>query len=374
MLPRAGHQRDMDYTLCNISALRYYRTPPLALMMLPPITICEADNTRRDLRANPTIAEVINSPIHMLVASDNHKTGAVNIKHHVWSTKQPKDAIWDTVLDIKVTSPLFTLLTLAPLLSIESLALIIYELSGNFTVFKPSESLEEMLKPYEEQLREGSGGWRRVYSTDGKPGDLWMRSPLIDFDELDRFLEETRGMYGHKRLAQATQMVTGIVSSPFEAQLSMLLNTPRSKGGEGLASISNNHEVALTAEARKLCHNKKAFIDLYVLSDDGTKDLAIECQGRSIHGTGGVKDIDADRATALECMGIDVLMVTYQQISEASKFDALRRLIFQKLGMTYKEKTPRQKAQETKLRQMVFLDWKTLGAQELKRTRKKNRL
>ena len=42
--------------------------------------------------------------------------------------------------------------------------------------------------------------------------------------------------------------------------------------------------------------------------------------------------------------------------------------------MTYKEKAPRQKAQETKLRQMVFLDWKTLGAQELKRTRKKNRL
>ena len=70
-------------------------------------------------------------------------------------------------------------------------------------------------------------------------------------------------------------------------------------------------------------------------------------------------------------MGIDVLMVTYQQISEASKFNALRRLIFQKLGMAYKEKTPRRKAQETKLRQKVFLDWKTLGAQELKRTRKK---
>ncbi len=360
--------------LCNISALRYYRTPPLVLMMLPPITICEADKTRRYLRANPTVTEVINSPIHLLVPSSKHETGAVNIKHHVWSTRQPKNAVWDTVLDIMVTSPLFTLLTLAPLLSTESLALIIYELTGNFTVFEPSELLEEMLKPYKEELREGSGGWRRVYSTDGKPSDLWTRSPLIDFDELDRFLEETKGMYGHKRLAQAAQMVTGIVSSPFEAQLSMLLNTPRSKGGEGLARIFNNHEVALTAEARKLCHNKKAFIDLYVLSDDGTKDLAIECQGRSIHGTGGVKDIDADRATALECMGIDVLMVTYQQISEASKFDALRRLIFQKLGMTYKEKTPRQKAQETKHRQMVFLDWKTLGAQELKRTRKKNRL
>lgn len=226
-------------------------------MMMPPITICEADKTRRDLRANPTIAEVINSPIHLLVPNSKHETGAVNIKHHVWSTKQPKNAIWDTVLDIKVTSPLFTLLTLAPLLSTESLALIIYELTGNFTVFKPSEPLEEMLRPYEEQLREGSGGWRRVYSTDGKPGDLWMRSPLIDFDGLNRFLEETRGMYGHKRLAQAAQMVTGIVSSPFEAQLSMLLNTPRSKGGEGLASIANNHEVALTAEAQNSAATKR---------------------------------------------------------------------------------------------------------------------
>ena len=361
----------MDYTLCNISALNYYRTPPLVLMMMPPITICEADRTRREVRENPTVTEVINFPIHLLVPSSKHKTGAVNIKHHVWSTKRPKDSVWDTPLDIKVTSPLFTLLTLAPLVSAESLALIIYELTGNFTVFKPSEPLEEMLNPYKEQLREGSGGWRRVYDTDNKPSDLWMRSPLIDFDELDLFLAETKGMYGHKRLAQAAQMVTGIVSSPFEAQLSLLLNTPRSRGGEGLASISNNHEVTLTAEAQKLCRNKKAFIDLYALSEDGTKDLAIECQGRSVHGTGGVKDIDADRATALECMGIDVLMVTYQQISEASKFDTLRRLIFQKLDMIYKEKTPRQKARETRLRQKLFLDWKTLGMQEFKRTRKK---
>lgn len=362
----------MDHVLCNISALRYYRTPPLVLMMLPPIIICEADKTRRSLRANPTVTEAIGSPVHLLVTSSKHKTGAANIKHHVWSTELPQNAIWDTVLDIKVTSPLFTLLTIAPLVSIESLALIIYELTGNFTVFEPSEPMEEMLKPYEEQFRKEAGGWRRVYGTDNKPSSLWMRSPLIGFDELGCFLEETKGMYGHKRLEQAARIVTGAVSSPFEAQLSMLLGMPRSKGGEGLSKISNNHEVVLTAEARKLCSKKKAFIDLYVVSDDGAKDLAIECQGRSIHGTGGVKDIDADRATALECMGINVLMVTYRQIFEVAQFAALRRVIFKKLGMTHREKTPRQKIRETELRQRLFIDWKTLGEQELKRSRKKN--
>lgn len=338
--------------------------------MLPPIILDPTDVNKAKLLSNPTVTDVIGLPINLLV--DNRKlcTGATHIKHRCWSTAIPQDGIQTSELDVDVSSPLFTLLQLSSTLSLESLTLIAYELSGRFTIFEPTAEIEEVLKPFEERLRKGVLGWRRVYESNGKPSNLWMRNPLITLEELSAFVQETKGMYGNRKLAEATRLVTGVTLSPFEAQLSLLLSLPRSIGGEGLSNIANNYEIRLSDKARKLCSKRKVYVDLHLSTSDGKHDLAIECQGRISHGTGGIKDGDAERATALQAMGYDVMLITYQQISHRQNFDALRRLIFEKLEMPYIEKNKQEREAELNLRRKLFVKWEDLGKPELLRTRK----
>lgn len=361
----------MDYALCNISALRYHRIPPPVLSILPSISISPSDINKAELLSNPTITDVIGLPVNLLVADRKLCTGASGIKHRCWSAEIPKSGITDSELGIEVSSPLFTLLQLSTTLSLESLILVIYELCGRFTVFNPTPKIEEAIKPLEQQLPRGIDGWKRVCGTDGKSSDLWIRDELVGLDELATFIQETKGLYGNLKLQKAARFITGVTMSPFEAQLSLLLSLPRSMGGEGLPHISNNEEVALSANAKRLCSNKKAYIDLYVVSNDGERGLAIECQGRISHGPSGVTENDAERATALQSMGYDVLLVTYSQISDRRQFDVLRRLIFKKLGMEYTEKDERERLAELDLRRKIFINWEQLGEPELIRKRKK---
>ncbi len=353
----------MDITLCNISAFNYYRIPPPVLSLLPMVTIDESNVHHSDLTSNLTLTDAIGFPLNILVPNAKHRTNAKCFKHRVCSADLPFGSIRETEHDFKVTSPEMTLLSLASTVTTERLALAIYEMCGSFAIFNPSDTIEELLAPYRQELAKGVDGWKRIAGDDGTPSNLWSRAPLVELHELGKFIESTRGIRGNKRLASAFHMVSGVTASPFEAQLSLLLFLPRSSGGEGL-SISNNHEVMLSADARKLCKNKRAYIDIYLTSEDGEHDLALECQGRISHGVGGVKDSDADRATALSTMGYEIVFITYQQISSQQQFDVLRRLIFEKISMEFRDKTPTEKEAELDLRRNIFVDWETIGTQE----------
>lgn len=357
-----------DNTLCNVSAFRFYRIPPAVLMMLPPVTLDPTDTKRQKLRDNPTARDVLGLPLNLLVASPSERTNATSIKHRVHAGYLPPETIRETPLDINVTSPLFTLLSLATTLTVESLALVLYEMCGTFTVFKPTPELELAIKPFEEQLRHGIGGWSRIPDESGKPSNLWKRPPLVDIGELHAFIADCRGQRGVKRLKQAAGMLTGTTASPFEAQLSMLLSLPIARGGEGLPHLVNNHEVTLSEKAKRLCKKSRAYIDILLTSPEGGRVLPLECQGRMVHGQSGVKETDADRATALSAMGYDILFVTYSQISQRDQFDILRRLIFEKLRMRYRDKTSTETRAEIDLRRKIFIDWEKLGAPEVKRS------
>lgn len=48
---------------------------------------------------------------------------------------------------------------------------------------------------------------------------------------------------------------------------------------------------------------------------------------------------DSDRATALQQMGFNVMLLTYQQIADEKNFEIVKRMLFEEIGLEYREKT-----------------------------------
>ena len=69
---------------------------------------------------------------------------------------------------------------------------------------------------------------------------------------------------------------------------------------------------------------------------------------------------DADRATALELMGISVLPVTYAQLTTEERVVALSREVAEKRGVAWQPPTARERELGSGLRSEVLRDWSTL--------------
>ena len=135
------------------------------------------------------------------------------------------------------------------------------------------------------------------------------------------------------------ERVTGVVASPFEAQLSLLLATPRVAGGEGLRSFSNNARIVLSGKAARLAGRYNCYADFLFEETGDKKPLVVECQGRLVHSGADAAMSDSDRATALQQMGFNVMLLTYQQIADEKNFEIVKRILFEEIGLEYREET-----------------------------------
>ncbi len=347
----------MSDVLCDISAFKYHRVPPQVLMQLPMVPTPELDPNRSQLLETPLVSEVLGAPVHLLSERAGHSRGGKRVVWHAWTAGRPVDAIWETPFGLETASPLFSLLTMASSCPAVQLAMAMYELCGTFAVFEPSEKIEELLRHERVDCLFGTGfGWRRMGPRPERPGNLWERPPLFDLGELHDYCKRIEGMHGAKNFTSAAQMVTGVTASPFEAQASMLLGLPRRLGGEGLP-IENNVPLDLNRAARRLSGTGKRVGDIVIASDDGTRCVVVECQGRAFHGSVESKIADSDRTTALQAMGYEVILMTYSQIADPQKFDTVVELIKRKLGIRPRAKSPAQERAAERLRSELFCGW-----------------
>ena len=141
----------------------------------------------------------------------------------------------------------------------------------------------------------------------------------------------------------------------------MLLALPRSLGGEGFCDIELNVEVMLSTSARAIVGKSRVYIDILLSSPDGRRQVAIECQGKASHGRAGDGLRDADRMTALQAMGYDVLLLTHRQISDEDRFRAIVKAVCRMLDAEYRDKSSDEQRAETLLRSELFVDWTKLG-------------
>ena len=331
-------------------------------MLCPPLPSLEPGRKRQDLRSHPLASEVLGAPLHVLSRSKSSRPRSASLHPHLLTGDIPFGAIQTTPLGVDATSPLLTLFHMARHIPETHLIMALYEFCGWFTVFKPTPRIEALLREADRSsLTDSSFGWRRAKNAAGTPSDLWQRPPLIDLDELADFAETMSGKRGGAAFLRAAQQVTGITASPFEAQASMLLSLPRSRGGEGLRGLVNNQRIALSREATRLSGKTTCYADI-LFEGGSSAPLIVECQGKSAHANAAAVMSDSDRTTALQHMGYDVILLTYSQIAQQSQFRIVKKLIASKLGISLRDKTPRLEKAETELRRDLFIDWNTLGS------------
>lgn len=372
MLPGEFHYQR---TLCGITAYKYYRTPPRYLGVCPPLPECDVKGHYHEMHEAPLATEILGFPLHALTDSAAHRSQSNTVTYHVVSCELPFWSIRDTDHGFKLASPEFTLFTLSRSLTFNQLVMAMYEMCGRFSLFEPTRRLQRELEA--RGTWQNNDGWSRVSDQAGRPTDLWTRPPLTTTSDLSAFAESIRGIRGAKLFSRAIDCVSGMVASPLEAQLSMLVWMNPELGGWGYRHIENNYSVAVAKTAKALIDQQSVEIDMRVLSPDRTREWMIECQGKAVHDRIGAGTKDSMRSTALQAMGYGVTMVTSKQIADPEGFAALLDILSRELGMQWGEKSNKQLLAENRLRSEIFCDWSTLAdepsKQELERRYAENR-
>lgn len=261
-----------------------------------------------------------------------------------------------------VTSPLLTTFIMSRHLTDLQLLLVLAEMCGLFAVCALPAALEaELSRAIDSGAISTTFGWVRCPSEDGIASNLWRRDALALGGDLDRFCSDVCGMRCGNRFMAVSQLVPLGAASPFEVEAYLLLGLPRALGGEGFCGIELNVEVMLNTSARAIVEKSRVYIDLLLSSPDGRRQVAIECQGKASHGRAGDGLRDADRMTALQAMGYDVLLLTHRQISDEDRFRAIVKAICRMLDAEYRDKSSDEQRAETLLRSELFVDWTKLG-------------
>ena len=352
----------MKDLLCDISAFRYWRLPPQALALCPPLPRPEEDRQRYGLARNPTAAVALGLPLHTLVGTRNKRTCPASVRQRLFLGELPRESVLETEHGFLVTSPLLTAFIMSRHLTDLQLLLVLAEMCGLFTVCALPAALEaELSRAIEAGAIPATFGWARCPSEDDAASNLWRRDALVLDGDLDRFCSDVCGMRYGKRFVAVSHLVPLGAASPFEVETYLLLGLPRSLGGEGFCGIELNVEVALSASARAIVGKSRVYIDLLLSSPDGERQVAIECQGKGSHGRAGDGLRDADRMTALQAMGYDVFLLTHGQISDDDRFHAIVKAVCRLLDVEYRDKSLEEQGAEALLRSELFVDWSKLG-------------
>lgn len=352
----------MNLTLCGQSAFYYYRIPPQVLGLYPAISLGNIDRRCCGLGSHAVVKDLLHAPLHRLVFTRAQSGSRSLFKSHLLTQEPPPGSFRQTEHGFDVTSPEFTLLSLATQVSRNQLLMACYEMCSSFAVFTPCERTQQQLdEAISLKFIPPDCGWKRIVDTKGNDTNLWKRAPLLSAADIAAFAKQAAGLRGVKQLRWAAERMAGQTASPFEVQTSMLVSLPRDEGGLGIG-ITNNARIPLSEAARSLYDKTCCYADILIESVTDSMGVILECQGRSAHDSEAASLSDAERTTALTSMGYDVIQITYGQIKDKRSFGNLAELIHKKAGLPYTPKIKQECDAEDALRQELLVDWDDLFA------------
>lgn len=350
----------MSFLACGPSAFQYYRIPPQILGLYPAILPPDHDHRLVHYSKQPVFEDLLDKPVWRFVGEKGRRANGKLFRSRLLTQEPPPGSFRQTEHGFDVTSPEFTLLSLATQVSRNQLLMACYEMCSSFAVFTPCKRAQKQLdEAISLKLIPPDCGWERVVDTKGNGTNLWKRAPLLSAADIAAFAKQAAGLRGVKQLRWAAKRMTGQTASPFEVQTSMLISLPRDEGGLGI-DITNNARIPLSEAARSLYDKTCCYADILIESFTDSMGVILECQGRSAHDSEAASLSDAERATALTSMGYDVIQLTYDQIKDKKSFDHIAELIHKKAGLPYTPKTKQECDAEDALRQKLFVDWDEL--------------
>lgn len=384
----------MDVTVCDTTAFEYWRIPPIVHLLLAddcvpaalrgkirPEELEAARNQlvtshplcARFLRPNPAsrasgdVADALRPAIPLLAAnhtgpidvlagrmSECHTSSLIHLRQ--WSSAAPSHRAVQIASSVSVLAPERALLQIASRASLVRVILLGSELCGSFAVYEPPEPLRALLQALQDR-----GGipaladWRPCLTANGRLSGLWSRPALATPKGLARLAKTHSPRKGSQQLGRAAELIAAGAASPFEVQAGVLLGLPRRLGAEGFTGFSYNRRVILSHDARLLAQRNSCYCDLY-----WEPGLDIECQSALVHQTEASFLSDSDRTAALRRMGVDVLPITYSQLADPARFEALSKTVSRLLGKRPYPKSARQKQLSARLRSEVLVDWTSL--------------
>lgn len=348
--------------LCNITALRYHRVPLVCRDDLHAriSRLCHAG--ARALLGDEVIAGYLGSPLHTLVGEDSKRGRCASQYRHLFRGELSFGALWRLNSYLEVASPELALLGLAPFLSPVQLSMLVHEVCGGFVVVDLPSAHRIEVQGLVDRGWHGGEGWSPVLDARRRLTDLWQRPPLVDVSELRVFAERNKGRRGAVPLLRAAEGFMGEARSPFEVRAALQYGLSRWHGGEGL-DVVLNERIPLNQSAQALCGQSVCFADLLITSRDKTRQLIVECQSGLIHSAADRQLRDFDRQAALTSMGYEYLPLTYGQLAQPHRHRSMVRLMAEKLGDVYRDKTPNLSQRERALRNDLYVDWNSIGPQ-----------
>ena len=103
----------MDLTLCGQSAFYYHRIPPQVLGLYPVISLGNMDRRCCGLGSHAVVKDLLHAPLHRLVFTRAQSGSRSLFKSHLLTQEPPPGSFRQTEHGFDVTSPEFTLLSLA---------------------------------------------------------------------------------------------------------------------------------------------------------------------------------------------------------------------------------------------------------------------
>ena len=207
----------MSFLACGPTAFQYYRIPPQILGLYPAILPPEHDHRLVHYSKQPVFDDLLGKPVWRFVSTRGARFNGKLFHSRLLTQEPPPGSFRQTEHGFDVTSPEFTLLSLATHVSPNQLLMACYELCGSFAVFKPSKRAQQQLdEAISLQLIAPSYGWERVKDVNGNDTNLWKRTPLLNAADIAAFAKQAAGMRGVKQLRWAAERMTGQTASPFE--------------------------------------------------------------------------------------------------------------------------------------------------------------
>lgn len=378
----------MDTYVCDISALEYWKTPPLVSSILQGDDACagmlriksreeyeqfcqealldcvpggdprllnakhahSSSHSRTILEWLPILANC-RWPIRIL-ARNRSELGRADVwKAVLWSGDIPPGSFVQVADELHIATPEFALLQVAKHETFGACIMQASELCGSYAEFNAPNTIARKLMQQSISGIKGTEfeGWRPYIASNGV-ASTWQRPQLTDPRALNKMAKLADCRRGTRRLLDISGLVTPGAASPFESKAGLLLTLPNNMGGFGQAGMEHNKPVQLTASSRWLSGKHRCLCDLYW--DEG---VDIECQSALAHDNESSFLSDSERTAALLCEGITVLPLTYSVMASQTRFSEFAETLIKLRGLPARHNQPPRQDKMLKLRQELGL-------------------
>lgn len=257
---------------------------------------CRSDFKDFDL----SVLDGIPQPYDILTSSTKDLRKWKGIRCHLCQTPLPAGSFIEISPDVFVASPPLCLILRAQELSLAQTIALGERLCGTFALDRKKRS----------RIRR--------------------RAPLISLEDLRSYIDRCSRVKGIARAQRAASLMLEGSASPMETISRLAFCLPKRLNGFGLPSPRMNYEMTLSQTAQELIDKSYIRIDL-CWPDQG---FGLEYQGKYVHGSPSAIERDVARQLAAERMGIELQMVTIEQIRNQAQRLTIAHKIASRLGIT----------------------------------------